>query len=181
MSKRAIVVVDLQNEYLSSGKLPLAGIDDAVAQAARVIAAARAAGETLIHVAHENPADAPVFAAGTPNVAIIPAVAPRDGETVLVKHRPNAFHGTDLAALLDAAGVEEVVVVGAMSHMCIDATGRAAADLGYAVTLVHDACATRDLAFQGRIVAAADVHAAFMAALAFAYGKAVATDDYLAG
>lgn len=181
MTQRAIVVVDLQNEYLPAGKLPLAGIDAAVANAARVIAAARAGGALVVHVRHENPAEAPFFAAGTPNVAIVPAVQPLDGEAVILKHRPNAFHGTGLEAVLDAAGVEAVVVVGAMSHMCIDATSRAAADLGYAVTVVHDACATRDLAFDGRTVPAAEVQAAFMAALAFAYGRVVATDDFLAG
>ena len=71
----------------------------------------------------------------------------------------------------------DVVIVGAMSHMCIDATTRAAADHGYRVTVVADACATRDSEFDGRLVPAADVHAAFMSALAFAYAEVKKTDE----
>jgi len=82
--------------------------------------------------------------------------------------------------MLDAKGIEEVVVIGAMSHMCIDATSRAASDFGYKTIVVHDACATRDLEFGGQVVPAAQVHAAQMAALGFAYAAITATDEYLA-
>ncbi len=56
-------------------------------------------------------------------------------------------------------------MVGSMSHMCVDGITRAANDLGYSVTVIHDACATRDLEFNGLTVPAAHVHAAFMSAL----------------
>ena len=182
MTKRAIVVVDLQNEYLPSGKLSLVGIQDAVSNAARMIETARSRGDVLVHIRHESPAaDAPFFAAGSENVETIAAVAPKDGETVFVKRYPNAFRETGLKALLDETGIDDVVVIGAMSHMCIDATTRAAADFGYSVTVVHDACATRDLEFGGRTVKAADVHAAYMAALGWAYAQVVSADEFLAG
>ena len=112
---------------------------------------------------------------------IIPTVSPNDDETVIVKQYPNAFRDTGLKAMLDDKGVEEVVVIGAMSHMCIDATSRAAADFGYTVTVVHDACATRDLEFGSKTVQADDVHAAYMSALGGGYGQVVSVDDFLAG
>ncbi|MGJ7612100.1 MULTISPECIES: cysteine hydrolase family protein [unclassified Variovorax] len=181
MNKRAIVVVDLQNEYLSTGKLPLVGLDAAVANAARVVSAARAKGELLIHVRHEGAQpDAPFFTPGTAGVQIIPAVAPLEGEPVIVKNYPNSFRGTQLKEVLDAQGVKELVVIGAMSHMCIEATSRAAADFGYAVTVAHDACATMNLEFEGTAVPAAQVHAASMAALGFGYASITTTDKYLA-
>lgn len=181
MSKRAVVVIDLQNEYFPSGKLPLVGIEEAVANAARVIAAARSNGDPVIHVRHESIApDAPFFVHGTKGVQIHSAVAPIEGEAVVLKNYPNAFLKTDLKQMLDANGVENVVVIGAMSHMCIDATCRAASDLGYKTIVVHDACATRDLEFGGQVVPAAQVHAAMMAALAFAYAKITTTDEYCA-
>ena len=181
MSTRAVIVVDLQNEYLPSGKLPLQGIETATANAARVIEAARSKGDLVVHVRHEMPgADAPLFVPGSSGVEIMPAVAPAPGEAVVVKNYPNSFRNTDLEERLDAEGVEEVVIVGAMSHMCIDATTRAAADLGYKATVVHDACATRDLEFAGQTVPAAQVHAANMAALAWGYGQVVETRDLLA-
>lgn len=180
MSKRAIIIVDLQNDYLTSGRFPLMGIDAALDNAARVVEAARQAGDLVINIRHESPADGPFFAAGTPGAEIVPIMAPREGETVLTKHYPNSFRETGLSDLLSSAGVDSVTVLGAMSHMCIDATARAAADLGYKTTIVEDACATRDLEFKDQVVSADKVHAAYMSALAFAYGEVVTTADYLA-
>ena len=180
MSKRAIIVVDLQNDYLTTGKFPLMGIDSALENAARVVDAARRSGDLIINVRHESPAGAPFFVSGTEGAEIIAKMAPRDGEAIVAKRYPNSFRETGLADLLSSAGVEEVTVVGAMSHMCIDATARAASDLGYKTTVVEDACATRDLEFQGEVVPAAKVHAAYMSALAFGYGQVVSTSDYLA-
>lgn len=180
MSKHAVIVVDLQNEYLPTGNLPLAGIDTALANAARVIADARSSGNTVVHIRHESTdVDAPFFAPGSNAVQIHPTVAPTDGEPVVVKNYPNAFLKTELKQILDAQGIGELTIVGAMSHMCIDATTRAASDFGYKATVVHDACATRDLEFDGQVVPAAQVHRAMMAALAFAYAKVTTTDEYL--
>lgn len=181
MSKRAIVVVDLQNEYLSTGKLPLIGIELALANAARIISSARSKSELLIHVRHEFAMpDAPVFVPGSDGVQIIPAVAPIAGEPVILKNYPNSFRGTGLKQILDEHGITELVVIGAMSHMCVEATARAAADFGYPVSVVHDACATMNLEFGAVVVPAAQVHATAMAALAFAYGTTPSTAQYLA-
>ncbi len=180
MSKRAIIVVDLQNDYLTTGRFPLIGIDAALENAASVVEAARRAGDLVINVRHESPADGLFFAKGTEGAEIIAEMAPQEGEAIVIKRYPNSFRETDLAALLSSAGVSEVTIIGAMSHMCIDATARAACDLGFKTTVVEDACATRDLEFKGEIVPADKVHAAFMAALAFAYGQVVSTQDYLA-
>ena len=180
MSKRAIVVVDIQNEYFPSGKLPLVGIAEAAANAAKVIEAARARGDEIIFVRHEGAAaNAPVFTPGSTGVEINSAVKPASGESVIVKHYPNSFRDTELKQMLDAKGIKDVVIVGAMSHMCIDATSRAAADLGYNAVIIHDACATMNLEFKGTTIPAAQAHAAFMAALAFGYGKVMTTSEYL--
>jgi nicotinamidase-related amidase len=66
-----------------------------------------------------------------------------------------------------------------MSHMCIDATTRAAADHGFKCTVIHDACATRDLQFENALVPAKQVHASFMSALGFAYAKVVSLQAFL--
>lgn len=180
MNKSGLIVVDLQNEYLPTGKLPLSGIEAVATNAARVIAHARNNGIPVFHIRHEFDNDeAPVFIPGTDGVKIQPTVAPQAGEAVIVKNHINAFRDTDLKQQLDAQGVEEVIVVGAMSHMCIDAVVRAAVDIGYVATILHDACATLDLEFDGVTVPAAKVHAAAMAALAFGYGSVISTDKYL--
>lgn len=182
MSKRALILIDIQNDYFAGGKWSLHGMDAATANAARVLAAARAAGDTVVHVRHEfENMDAPFFAPGSTGAQIRTEVQPLAGEAVVLKHKVNAFLGTDLKAVLDQAGIEQITLVGAMSHMCIDAAARASADFGYATTVIHDACATRDQEFEGKQVPTAHVQAAYMAALAFAYATVTSTEQYLAG
>jgi nicotinamidase-related amidase len=180
MKHTALIVIDLQNEYLPTGKLPLSDLDAAVANAVAAIAHARAAGIPVFHVRHVamEPAS-PIFAPDTANVEIQPAVAPCAGEPVIVKHHVNVFRATDLQQRLEAADVNALVLVGAMSHMCIEACARAAADMGYTVTVLHDACATLDLAFGGVTVPAAQVHAAAMASLGFGYAAVRSTREWL--
>src|SRR5262249_45851420 len=181
MPKRALVLIDMQNDYFLGGKWPLNGIESAADKAARVLAAARVAGDLVVHVRHEFlTADAPFFAPGSDGAQIHPKVQNREGEPVVLKHHVNSFRETDLKAILDRHGVEEVVICGAMSHMCVDAGTRAASDLGYRCVVVHDACATRDQEFGGPLGPGAQVHAAFMAGLKFGYAKAVSTEEYLA-
>ena len=180
MPKRALVLIDLQNDYFPGGRWTLSGIDAAADNAARVLAAARAAGDLVVHVRHEFPtAEAPFFAPGSGGAKIHPKVKNLEGEPVVLKHHVNSFRETDLKAILDRHGVEEVVLCGAMSHMCVDAGARAASDLGYRCVVVHDACATRDQEFEGVVVPAGQVHAAFMAALRFGYATALSTEEYL--
>ncbi|RKF21634.1 cysteine hydrolase [Altericroceibacterium spongiae] len=180
MTRQAVLVVDLQKDYLPEGRMALEGVHEAVANAARVIADAREKGIPVFHMWHEAPeADAGFFLPGSEGTQIIPQVTPQEGEQVLRKHYPNSFRETGLLDLLRAEGIEAITMVGAMSHICIAATGRAATDFGFDVTTIHDACATRALEFDGVTVPAAQVHAANMAALDFAYGKAIATADYL--
>ena len=180
MSKRALIVIDIQNDYFPGGKWTLEGMDGAADNASRLIAAARTRGDLVVHVRHEFPtADAPFFAPGSPGAQIHPKVQPAGDEAVVLKHQINAFRDTDLKAILDRNGIEEVTIIGAMSHMCIDAGVRAANDLGYTVTVVHDACASRDQEFNGQTVPAAQTHAAYMAALGFGYARTLSTAEFL--
>lgn len=168
MSATALLIIDLQNDYFPGGKYPLVGIEAAAEAAAGLLRAAREKGIPVVHVRHESPkVDAPFFGKGTAGAEIHPAVAPQPEEPVIVKQNVNSFLRTDLDEVLKSKGVGALVVVGAMSHMCVDAATRAALDLGYGVTLAHDAAATRDLAFGGSEVPAANVQVAMMAALQF--------------
>lgn len=182
MSKRALILIDIQNDYFDGGKWTLEAMQLATSNAARVLAGARAAGDKVIHVRHEfGSDDAPFFAPGSTGARIHEQVQPLPDEPVVLKHQVNAFLGTDLKAQLDADGIEQVTLVGAMSHMCIDAAARASSDFGYATTVIHDACATRNQEFEGQAIPAAQVHGAYMAALAFAYARVISTEQYLAG
>lgn len=180
MPKRALLLIDIQNDYFPGGKWTLDGIEAAADNAARLLAAARAAGDLVVHVRHEfASAEAPFFTPGSVGAQIHPKAINVAGEPVVLKHHVNSFRETDLKAILDRYAIEEVVICGAMSHMCVDAGTRAANDLGFRCVVVHDACATRAQEFQGAVVSAEQVHAAFMAALRFGYATLISTDEYL--
>ncbi len=162
----ALLLIDLQNDYFEGGAMALVGAEPAVANAARLLARFRERALPVFHVQHvATRPGATFFRPATAGVQIHPAVAPREGESLTVKHFPNSFRETALLAALRAAEVSKLVIAGMMTHMCVDTTVRAAADLGFACTLAGDACATRDLVFGGERVDAHDVQLAYLAAL----------------
>jgi nicotinamidase-related amidase len=170
--KPALIIIDIQNDYFPGGKMELEGSPEAGLKAAQLLQSFRAKELPLVHIQHvSNRPGASFFLPGTEGVNIHASVAPRAGETVIQKNFPNSFRGTALLQHLRAIEVDQLVIAGMMTHMCVDATTRAAFDLGFSCSLAHDACATRALAFGGQHVAAAQVHTAFLAALAGLYAK----------
>jgi nicotinamidase-related amidase len=166
LSAAAVVVIDAQREYVD-GKLPLTGIKPALAEIGRLLARARKAGAPVIHIQHRGrPGGA--FGPDTAGYAIAAEAAPIAGEAVVQKSLPNAFAGTDLKARLDQLGRKEIVLAGFMTHMCVEATARAAVDHGLKATVVAQATATRDLPdpLTGGAVSAAEVQRNALAALA---------------
>lgn len=164
LSESTLLLIDCQNEYLQ-GPLVLAGVEAAVQQAARLLTAARACGGRIVHIVHRGYTGG-LFDRAAWGGQIIDALTPRDGETVVEKPRPNSFSGTGLQAVIGAEGTS-LVLAGFMTHMCVSSTARAALDLGYPVTVVSDACATRDLPVpHGSVMDAATLHRAELAALA---------------
>ncbi len=165
----ALVIVDIQEFYFPGGALPLVGPEEAAANASRLLAQFRARGLPVVHVGH-NASSGKAFHAD---------VMPIQGEKIIYKDEVNAFKGTDLEAYLRARGVTRLVICGMQTHMCAEAIVRAAADRGFEVVMIGDACATRDLTYGGRTVAAADVHAATLATVDRYYGKVMTTDAFL--
>jgi len=177
---RALLIIDIQRDYFPGGAYPLVEPDHAAENARRLLDGFRAAGDPILHLQHIWDApDATFMRPGTDGVEIHPLLEPAEGEPVLEKAAPNGFIGTSLEQDLRTAGVDELVVAGMMSSMCVDATVRAGADLGFAMTVVHDACAAPDLTFGDRTVDGATVHAAFMAALADGYGTVISAGEAL--
>jgi nicotinamidase-related amidase len=178
MGRRALVVVDIQNDYFPGGAFPLVGPEAAAEHARILLDAFRASGERVVHVQHVWDApDAAFFRPGTPGIEHHEVVAPLDGEAVVRKTHPNSFLETGLESLLRGDGVDDLVVCGMMTSMCVDATVRAASDLGFDTSVAHDACACPNLTFGERAVPAADVHAAFLAALASSYARVAAAAE----
>ena len=178
--KKALVIIDVQNDYFAGGAMELEEMEAAADNCRRLLEAFRSRQLPLIHVQHIAAREgATFFIPGTPGCDIHQSVTPLENEKTIRKHYPNAFRETGLDEILRGEDIEELVICGAMSHMCIDTSVRAAFDLGYRCTVIADACATRDLEYGGHRVAAADVQAAFMAALSAPFAAISLTEELL--
>ena len=175
-----LVLVDIQNDYFPSGKMELVEMERAAQNAANILKIFRQRQLPVFHIKHVSTRPgATFFLPGTIGVNIHESVAPLDGEPIIEKQFPNSFRGTSLLDRLKAEGIARTIICGAMSHMCIDATTRAAFDFGFLCTVIEDGCATRDLPFKGEIIKADKVHAAFMSALSVPYANVLGTADFI--
>jgi len=178
----ALLLIDIQNDYFPDGKMVLEGSLEASEKAKQVLSLFREKGLPLVHIQHISVRPgAPFFIAGTSGVEIHATVKPLPGELVIHKHYPNSFRDTSLLEHLQSKNIDRVVIAGMMTHMCVDATTRAAFDYGFQCIVLHDACATRLLSFNNDIVPAKQVQAAFLSALGAVYAKVISTDDFIAG
>ena len=178
MPDTALLIIDLQNDYFPGGAMELEGADAAGAKAGAALEKFRRNGAPVIHVRHLSVRPGSTFfLPGTRGAEIHPSVSPRDAEMLIEKNFPNSFRGTRLEQTLKESGVKNLVVAGMMTHMCVDATVRHAADLGYKITLLGDACATRAQSYVGEQVPARQVHAAFLAALNGFYAKVIPSHE----
>ena len=176
----ALVVIDIQQFYFEGGLVPLTGSVEAAAQARKVLDAFRARSLPIIHVRHVPGSVAIVDGEpADPQYRIRPEVQPAAGEAVISKRFANSFRETDLLDTLRRKKITRLVIAGMQTHMCVEAASRAATDLGFEVVVVHDACATRALAFEGRTVPAEMVHAGALAAIAGTYGRVVSVAELL--
>ncbi len=177
--KQALIIVDIQNDYFPGGKMELVGMESAAENAQRILEKFRVHNLPVFHIQHiANRPGATFFLPETDGVEIHKSVTPKSGEHVIQKHFPNSFRDTPLLAELQGLKIEQAVICGAMSHMCIDTTVRAAFDLGFHCLVVADACATRTLEFDGLTIDAPQVHAAFMASLSAAFAQIVTAHEW---
>jgi nicotinamidase-related amidase len=180
MLKTALLIIDIQNDYFPGGKYPLVNPLEAAQKAYMILQCFRERGGYHVHIQHvSKKPDATFFLPGERGTDIHDSVAHFEGEPIVYKHEPNAFLETNLLELLRGGEIERVVITGMMTHMCVDATARAAADLGFRVIVVEDACATRDLKHGDTTIPADMVHKAFLAALK-SYGKVMKSEELIA-
>lgn len=179
MAKKALILIDIQNEYFENGVLELVNPIPASKNAGKLLERFREQNFPVVHIQHISPAGAPFFIQGTKGAEIHENVKPKEGEKVFAKQFPNSFRDTGLLEYLRSNNITELVIVGMMTHMCIDATTRAAFDYGFSCTVIGDACATMDLEIKGEKVKAIDVHNANLAALEFFYAKIQHAEEYL--
>ncbi|MBI5252275.1 MAG: cysteine hydrolase [Desulfomonile tiedjei] len=174
--KPALLLIDIQNDYFPGGSMEVEGSTEASMRATELLAVFRKKNLPVIHVQHVSiRPGATFFLPGTRGIEIHENALPAEGETVIQKNYPNTFRNTPLLEHLRIKNIRHLVIIGMMTHMCVDATTRAAFDYGLQCTVVYDACATRALSFGDKLVSADQVHAAFLAALNGIYANVVST------
>ena len=170
----ALIMVDCQNTY-RRGIMQLSNVEPAIKEAQKLLQMARDLKIPIIHIQHDAGVGTPYDVTAEIG-AISDEVAPKNGEAVVTKNYPNAFIATPLEAQLKALGIENIVLAGFMTHMCINSTARGAFNLGFKPTVVASACATRSLTgANGKVIDAQTMHDGALAAIRDMF--AVVLDD----
>lgn len=169
MKKSALLIIDVQNDYFPGGKMTLHEPAQALEKITKLLAYYRQQQCPVIHIQHEM-LDRPnrpaaFFAPRTNGQQLHPVVLPAENETLLIKHFPSSFAGTGLLEVLQQQHIEQLIICGMMTHMCVDTTTRAAFDLGFETLVALDATTTRALTFEGETVPAEQVKTVVAAAL----------------
>ena len=170
---RALIVIDMQNDYYPKGAMELVGILDTHRVVNETIKKFRDSGNEIIFIQHIASKDAPFFKEGSEGANLYSGLDRKDSDRVFIKHYPNSFRDTGLDEYLRGKGIKNLTICGAMTHMCIDTTVRAGYDLEYDIELIAGGCATKDLVFNGEIIKAEIVHKSFLSALDGTFGKVV--------
>ncbi len=177
---RALLIVDIQNDYFPGRRMELLNPEAAAENAASLANAFRAKGLPVIYMKHISLGEgAEFFLPDTDGIEIHASVTPKESDQVFIKHFPNSFRETGLHAYLDAHQIRHLTICGMMTHICIDTTTRAAVDSRLTVELIGDACATRALTFDGKTTSAEQVHTAYLAAINYAFCPVLSTTSFL--
>lgn len=176
----ALLLIEYQNDYFPNGRMPLEKSMEACQKAHEALQVYRAKQLPVIHIQHlSTRPDAVHFLPCTKGVEFHQHAQPLRSETVIKKHYPNCFKDTGLLNHLTKHNIHHLVIGGMMTHSAIDATVRAAYDLGFSCTVLHDACATKNLEFNNMIIPAQSVQSAFLAALQPMYANVMSIREFL--
>ncbi|SOT40399.1 cysteine hydrolase family protein [Burkholderia cenocepacia] len=181
-ARRALIVIDVQNEYVT-GNLPIEypPLDVSLANIGRAIDAAHASGVPVIVVQHVAPAGAPIFAPGTDGVALHTVVTSRPYAHLIEKAQASSFAGTDLAAWLDAHGIDTLAVTGYMTHNCNASTVYHAAHAGLKVEYLNDATGALPYENEAGAVSAEEIHRTYAVVFQSNFAAVMSTDAWIAG
>ena len=176
----ALLIIDIQNDYFEGGTMTLVGTEKASLNARKILNKFRTDCLPVVHIQHiATRQTATFFLPQTRGAEIHENVKPKEVEKIIVKHYPNSFRETELLEYLKELDVNNLVICGMMTHICIDSTTRAAKDYGFNCSIIGDACATKDLEIFGEPVKAAEVQKSFLAALDYFYATVITTAQFL--
>lgn len=180
MENTALLIIDMQNDYFPGGKMALPGSEAAAKTTAKLLTKFREKQWPIIHIQHRSIQEGSIlFLPNTEGQKIHEDIKPKEGETVIEKIWPNSFKDTGLLEALTGQNIKRLIITGMMTFMCIDATTRAAMDLGFECTIIHDATATPPVEFNGISCTAEQAQAVILSAMAFISCRVTGSRDVI--
>ena len=177
--KKALLIIDVQNDYFPGGRHELFEPDKALNEIQKLIQHFRKSGEPIYYVQHISDPSGGFFLPDTEGCEIHHKIKPQENDKIIIKHHPSSFLETNLQEELQKDGIEELIVCGMMTHMCVDTTVRVAQNYNYKVTLITDACATRDLEINSKVIKASVVHDTYLASMEWVFAELFTCKEYL--
>jgi nicotinamidase-related amidase len=180
MTKRALLIIDVQNAYFT-GKLPISYPADSLDHILQAMDAANAAGVPVVVIQHGAPQpDSATFRRGSREWELHPAVADRPRDALIEKTLPGSFTGTELEARLREREIDTVVIAGYMTQMCCDTTARQAMHIGLNVEFLSDATGTLAVKNGACAVTAEELHRAILVTQAMRFSTVLSTAEWIA-
>ena len=177
--KRALLVIDVQNEYFD-GKMPITYPPGSLGNILKAMDSARELGISVVVIQHSSTKEnAATFKRRSREWELHPEVASRPFDLVIEKCFPGSFTGTELESWLKAKGIDTVVISGYMTQMCCDTTARQAFHQGFSVEFLSDATGTLSMKNQAGTVTAEELHRATLVAQAMVFSKVMRTSEWI--
>lgn len=179
-TRRALIVIDAQNEYVSGNLLiEYPDINASLANIGKAMDAATAADIPVIVVQQYAPADSPIFAQGSHAWELHEVVRSRTWQHYFEKKLPSAFAGTDLATWLSENKIDTLVVTGYMTHNCVDSTVKHAFHSRLAVEYLSDASGSLSYANKAGTASGEEIHRTFSVVMQARFAAVMSTDEWL--
>ena len=180
--KRALVVIDVQQEYFGDGGLPIEypPVNVTLPNIGRAMDAARGAGVPVVVVQHSSPAGSPLFAKGSPKWQLHPTVGERKRDHYIEKGWPSVFTGTDLADWIARHGIDTLTIVGYMTQNCDASTIFEAMHRGLKVELLADASGAPSYKNAAGEASAEEIHRVFRVVFHSNFATVASTDGWIA-
>lgn len=179
--RRALAVIDVQNEYFSGRlKIEYPDPDRSIANIVAAMQAAHAEKIPIVVVQNWAPAGAPIFARGSHGWELHPAVSAHPRDLLVEKTLPSALTETGLPAWLRERGIDTLAIAGYMTHNCDAATAIEAVHQGFAVELLSDATGSLPYSNAAGSATAEEIHRAFTVVMHSRFGWTGPTSDWIA-
>jgi nicotinamidase-related amidase len=180
IQKRALLIIDVQNEYFTGNlRIEYPDVDQSLAKICNAMDAARASGIPVVIVQHVGPETSPIAGRGSIGAELHPSIAERHRDVLIEKSKTSALNGTSLGAWLRVREIDTLTLVGYMTHNCVTATALQAAQEGWMVEVLHDACGSVSYTNAVGSASAEEIHRAYTVVLHTGFAAVATTAQWL--